>query len=402
VTLACDGTATPALDLTQERYRPLGSPAAADTLWQVPVCVRYPTGAEGTAVSCTLLTGATGQMSLGEIGSCPAWILPNAGGVGYYRSRLAGTLQAKLVAALDRLTIAERVAVIDDARALVAAGHLSPAAGLDLVRALAGDPSPLVVAAAVHLVKDVDAIAPAEVAPALGAWVREVFGARAAKLGWTPAAGDDDARIEVRKELVPLVADLGRDPDLGAGAMRLARAWIDDPAAIHPTLAGEALRVAARSGDAALFDELLAAAPAARSRHDRELLHEALGAFRDPALTARALDVVLDAGVDIRESLDILWSARHYRESRAATLAFVGEHADTLLARMPVEAGARLARVVGALCDPELAEPAGDLLARLRPIPSGERATAQALERFELCSARRAAQAAALARYLER
>jgi len=50
--------------------------------WIVPGCVRYPSGS-GVQQACTLLREPEGILELQGADRCPAWIHPNAGGVGY-------------------------------------------------------------------------------------------------------------------------------------------------------------------------------------------------------------------------------------------------------------------------------------------------------------------------------
>src|SRR5690606_26969975 len=65
--------------LRQSRYVPRGSRASAERTWQIPVCVRYGVGREAHR-ECTLLTEREGSIELPS--GCPAWVMPNADGVG--------------------------------------------------------------------------------------------------------------------------------------------------------------------------------------------------------------------------------------------------------------------------------------------------------------------------------
>src|SRR6266851_6170077 len=64
VKLQCaDGTAK--LRLSQERFLPLGSQGTSNQLWDIPVCVKYPT-AGGEARDCTLTTSKTQMLTLAK------------------------------------------------------------------------------------------------------------------------------------------------------------------------------------------------------------------------------------------------------------------------------------------------------------------------------------------------
>ena len=55
---------------------PIGSSGDAAKTWQIPICVRYPTGKKETKVACTLVGDREGDVPLE--GACPAWVMPNA------------------------------------------------------------------------------------------------------------------------------------------------------------------------------------------------------------------------------------------------------------------------------------------------------------------------------------
>jgi alanyl aminopeptidase len=78
----------------------------------IPVCYR---GA-GSGRSCTVLDGSSSDVDLPKGSACPAWIEPNAGGTGYYRT----TWTAAQLAALPfaELSPAERLMLAYDLEAL--------------------------------------------------------------------------------------------------------------------------------------------------------------------------------------------------------------------------------------------------------------------------------------------
>jgi alanyl aminopeptidase len=71
--LRCPADQPATLGLAQLRFGPATQAASAAT-WQVPVCVRI---AGEHEARCTLLSGGTGEIALGD--RCPQWIIPNAG-----------------------------------------------------------------------------------------------------------------------------------------------------------------------------------------------------------------------------------------------------------------------------------------------------------------------------------
>jgi len=107
VDLACDGD--PSVTLRQERYVPLGSTLEAAGRWSVPVCARF--GGEGWEASeCWLLAESEKSFAVAGATSCPAWLIANRGGAGYYRVRHGSGLGDTLAATLDQASSSERTA----------------------------------------------------------------------------------------------------------------------------------------------------------------------------------------------------------------------------------------------------------------------------------------------------
>jgi len=182
-------------------------------------------------------------------------------------------------------------------------------------------------------------------------WQVQTFAPRARQLGWHRGANDSEELHDLRKTIVPPVAN--DDPALGAEAGKLAERWLADRTGIEDDLASDVLATAAYRGDAARFDRYLAAAGKPRDRREHGRLLGALGGFTDPAVAARALAVVLGHDIDLRESRNILFGVINRRETRDLGLAFLKDHLDELLARMRSdEAAGFLGGLAGSFCDP--------------------------------------------------
>src|SRR5690606_33319163 len=125
VDLDCSGDA-PALVLQQRRYLPLGSAAQAGQRWGIPMIVRYGDGA-AVRTQKVLFAQSQGRMELAEAQGCPAWVMPNAHGSGYYRFALAPALQQALADAFAQLDEREQRVYADSVTAAYDAGDLKPA-----------------------------------------------------------------------------------------------------------------------------------------------------------------------------------------------------------------------------------------------------------------------------------
>lgn len=105
--------------------------------WTVPVCWK----ADGAAATCTVLDTPRREIETPPGAACPAWIYPNAGGSGYYRSEwTAAGLNGLAARGLEQLSPAERLTLAYDLRAAQKAGRMDAKAVEPLLAKLAADP----------------------------------------------------------------------------------------------------------------------------------------------------------------------------------------------------------------------------------------------------------------------
>lgn len=385
--VSCPKGGTPTVKLSQERYLPVGSQASAQQEWLVPVCLRAGTGTQSSRV-CSMMEGPTAEVAL-PLKQCPAWVLLNAGGTGYYRGGYTREQLTKLIATpAAAFTVGEQVALWADVDAAVTRGILPLGQALSAVPATARSTDRLVVqggAALLHRVR-VDQLT-VEERQRFRAWVASLYAPRARALGWMPKAGDDDSMTQSRSLLLALAAGLGDDPKLAKEAAPLVRAWLADRKSVDPEALSNALPWAAAHGDAALFDALLSAAKKEQDRNERTRLLTSLAFFRAPELVERALGLVVGPDFDVRDSEIILKMALVIPESQSRALSFYQAHFDELAQRLRSDEMGGLIGRLGNLCDEtQRAQVEAFLKPRVEKIEGGPRALARALESIRLCT----------------
>ncbi|HJW57336.1 MAG TPA: M1 family metallopeptidase [Burkholderiaceae bacterium] len=401
IALALDCSGAPALRVHQERFLPGMPPTGtAQQQWMVPYCVRY-AGQKSDKPYCVMLSGKQASLPLPEATSCPAWVLPNPSGSGYFLSSMAPALLNGLSHA--SLNASEAVALSGDMTMLAYSAALPQDQVLRMAARLAADARPEVAKAA--------ADAAASVHPAmlgkkerirLARWLSRHFGKRAKALGWLPQEADSDATRALRVALLPLLAETGADPVLRVEAKRHAMQWLGRKNA--PKLGGmlrPVLQSAAYSGDQALFDALVTAAATSRESGDRNVIFHALGSFTSPALLQQSMNLALSDRFDPREAVTILRTASESPENAQAVNQFVRQHYDALLARLPEDYGALLPKWGNMLCSRSERD-TFDSFHRQRAAlhPGGTRNFLQALETIDLCLANRRMQGGKVKRYL--
>src|SRR5262249_45068003 len=143
---------------------------------------------------------------------------------------------------------------------------------------------------------------PADLRPRYEAWLRTTFGPGALKAGLLPRESDTLDTEVMRGELIRAVAWRGREPKLVAEAVRLAERWRDLPQSVR----GEILQIAVDARPE-IFERTLMEVVTESDRSKRQEMIRALASVRDPQRQKTALGLMLDARIDSRETLQMLF-----------------------------------------------------------------------------------------------
>ncbi|KRG67347.1 M1 family metallopeptidase [Pseudoxanthomonas dokdonensis] len=401
VAVDCDGK-QPSLRIQQSRYLPLGSAASSDQHWGLPLCVRYQANGK-LHEQCDLVSQTEAVVPLRQADACPAWVMPNAHGHGYYRYTLQDKDAGKLTAAFASLDEREQRIYADSLEAGYRAGSIDSQGYLASVPLLAASQVRQTATAPMEMLvwmKEYLARSP-EQKQALAAFVRDSYGPRLQSIGLDAAAGEsDDTRI-LRRALVGLLDRTGESPELRAELEKRGRAVIGlaadgsagsgqlDPQATPRDLRAPAIEAAARAGDASTFEVLEKHLRGSQDPSLRAELLGAMGSMQQPALAARARALILEKGLLRRNELvPLLMPQMDEAVTRPALRTWVDDNFDTLEASL-APAGARLIGLYAAgMCsDAEAADLQQRFSQRVADIEGGPRALKQAVERVGLCAA---------------
>ncbi len=384
-----DGTGSVAL--RQSRYTPLGSDADAES-WQIPVCVRYAAGGQ-EHTQCTLLTEQEGAIELEH--GCASWLMPNAGGHGYYRFTMPGEALASLREhGLDALDVREQMALADSIEASFDAGHTSFADALSALEPLARSEERSVASAPMHLIQlAIDHLLDEGGVTRARRHAATLYRAQARRLGWTPRADEDPETALWRAELLGFLAQVAEDPQVRREAARRGRAYLGEggdgaihPDAVSPDLAGVAVTVAVQEGGAALFNRVLGLLAETTDPAMRGRLVSALSAAREPALRQRALDLTLDERLRVNELFTPLMTQFGDAEGVDTAWTWLREHYDALAARMGPGRAGYLPFAASRFCSAEKAEEATQFFTpKVAHTEGGPRNLQSAVERVQLC-----------------
>ena len=382
------GAAT--LQLIQSRYLPLGSTGDPNRQWGIPVCVRFPNG-----VQCQMLDSKTAQMKI-KGGQCPAWYMPNANGVGYYRFEMPKADHAALVKVLSQRSDGEQLAFADSEDAAFRRGDLDASDVLASMRELAPSKTRQVALAPLDTVEwiyDHQAKTDAQRAAVRGA-VAKAYLPRLEALGYQRREGESADDVLMRSELASMLGLEFKIPQVRAELLKQGAAVLHgndgqlDFDVANPDLLGTVLAVAVEEQGKPAVDALIAAIPHTTDPVKRNAMLRALGHARGaqanvarnfaltPAVKVGEMFMVLRGGADTRVERDSLWNwfTAHYQKIADRTGVFSGGY----LPRVAAGGGCSQAEAqrVEAFFKPKLSQ-----------IPGLDRGLAQTHESIMLCSA---------------
>jgi puromycin-sensitive aminopeptidase len=393
-----------AVELSQQRFfaNPRGREAERRATWPIPMVLRARPGRGKTRLVRTLFDSSSQRV---DVGDAPRWIYANADEGGFYRPLHDAELLAALGADLSRLSESERMGLVGHQWAGVRGDRAALADCLDLIARLGDEPCAEVLEAAIAPL----AWLREQALPRLSqrdqqrfdAWLSRCFGPAFAALGWRGGRRESDADRSRRQALLRITGGIAEDSGVLEEVDGQIRRYLRDRSAVDADLAGPIVELAARSGDKSRYEAYLRAMRRARTPQERVRFEMALGSFRDPALFARTLELVLSDDVPTQDVVPLLGRLLQNPAARDATWAFVRDRWSALEPRISSGLAPRLITALPSLqTDAHRKEVAAFF--RAHPVPSAARALKQALEAFSLNRALRARTAPALRRWLAR
>src|ERR1700722_18973259 len=345
--------------------------------WTLPVCFKTT-----DAQDCELATPETSSLKMPAAGL----LFANATGKGYYRSAYAPGQYADLAThAESNLTPPERISLLGDEWAQVRANKATVGDYLNLVAALKSDPSAEVFSIAAGRIGTItDKVASTKGdRDKLAAWLQRNFAPAYAKLG-PPAPGDSPNTLELHAQLLALLVDHGNNADLKVDARKIADQFLDDPAAVDPTLAQAALQAAAENGDAALFDRLQKVYETSTNPDLQETALRLLIQFGNPELLERGLEYSVSNKVRNQDAALQLAIGLEDPDTRDATWRFIKTHWYQVQADLTTDLGSYMVAGAGSFCTADARDDVKNFFAS-HPVPASDVALKHALENIDGC-----------------
>ena len=372
--------------------------ADADGSWTLPICLSG-VGQLKTSAECQIISDTKQTISAPE----PPYFV-DAGGKGYYRFSYPGELYSDLAKQVEiGLSPVERISLVGNQWALTQAGKSPVDSYLNLIANIRQDTSPEVIGLASTSLNAISIQVASDAAERkrLSAWVRAQFIAPYEALG-EPSSSDSPSKRELRARLLTLVAGLGEDPQAIAVARKITDQTLTNDAKAasvssgagmvpDPTIASDALRIAARSGDADLFNRMQMASESSSNPQFRSTALHALALFRDPALEKRALDYAVSGKVRNQDAASLIGTELRNRDTQDLAWQYVKENWDKVQAQFTTFGGASLVASTGSFCSADRLQQI-DTFFKEHKVKASERTLARSKDAINDCMDLRAAQ----------
>jgi aminopeptidase N/puromycin-sensitive aminopeptidase len=373
--------------IAQERFRLKGETAGADQFWSLPICSRTLGG--NPAAPCSMLSEKTQTLTYP---GCSGTFVADRNGAGYFAADYAPEERAALRAHLPELTAAELIALHGTEALLVRTLRRDVSEYLALVKAM---PRPLerpLVSAIVNNIAFIDSRLVSDANRALWqSYVRQAL-AGLAPASWDAPAGETSEQRIARSNVLWALGRYAADPEVIAGAKRVADQYIKDPSSVDAVVADRALPLAARYGDEALYDRFVQQMQSAKTPEVESRYRYLLGEFRDPRLVRRTMNYVYGDKVRNQDFPSMVSSTFSDPQSRAQAWQEVKNHWSIINERIPTSMHS-VTGTLGVFCDEPSKKDINEWFATHSP-GEAQRSLRRAMEAIDTCIAFKNAQQA--------
>ncbi len=380
------------LELTQQRYLPVGSSGSSDQTWTIPACISMSLDGE-ISERCFLRKDKSQTINL-AIESCPDYLLPNARGASYYRWSLPTGQWQDLLESLDSLSTAEQISVASSLSAALNANELSVDDFVTATAAIARAQSWRVATAPLaDVYKIMDFVATDDERAQLEKRLVEWYRPRLTELLALPQLRQD--QIQFRTVLLTILALKARDESTRTELRNQATAYAGfggdkqiHEDALDPNQLDTALKVAVDDIGKPYVELLWQHFLNSDDMKQRQSLLGAMAYSTDSEVAATMRGRILGPELKGNEIFYIMGTQTGRAASRDGLWRWLQTNMDALLERIPTWRQGGLPRVAGSFCSEEKAR---ELEAVFSPfiddLGSGQRTLANTTETIKLCAA---------------
>lgn len=377
--LSVAGDGAGKLTLTQQRFcfTPLSN--GDDSVWSIPVTLRYGHG-EHVSERRELLESASMEIDFGH----PVdWVVVNAGGHGFYRVRYAlDLLQQLRPVILRQLTAIERYTLVDDTWASVLAGNTTAADFLALAQGLRDEDDLDVWSLLCGCLEQLGRLLDGEAEARYQAVLRALYTPALERLGWAPKPDDTSRVLELRGLLIRSLAVAANDADAQAQCRELHDRYLLD-SSVEPNVAAAAAVAVACCGNEDDYDVFVERFKSGATPQEVRRYQSLLASFPGAEQMATTLGMSLDGTVRTQDAPYLAAQCLRNRRCGEQAWRFVRDNWEAMLETYPNNAIVRMLDGVKALSVPDVA---ADVAAFFdsHEVPQGDLTLRQHLERLQV------------------
>ena len=371
------------LILSQRIFRYLQDGDHPERKFHVPVFLRAGTK-QGTVNKTVLLTDQELRIQLPEDFD---WVVANAGGHGFYRVRYSPELMTAVKRELQsNLLAVERFNLANDTWATTLAGLTSLTDYLDLID-LFRDETDLnvwttVIISSHHLHRILDDVQER----LFQERTRAVFDPALQRLTWSPREGETELERQLRGDLINALGTVGEDRACQQRARELYAQYEKDPTSVERNLVPALVSIVAHTGNGADYDKFYSRFKNAQTPQEETRYLFALGAFRQPDLIDRTLQMTLSGEVRTQNAPYLMRGILLNKAAREKAWSFMKEHWNEMLNKYPDNSISRMCEGIIGLVTPELEADVRKFFSERR-VKQGAKQMEQHLERLHIAVA---------------
>jgi alanyl aminopeptidase len=392
VQLSCTGE-TGELAITQSRYAPLGSTIDTEAqTWEIPFAARVH-DASGDHTVRQMLSGKTSTIALD---SCPDWVMPNAGGAGYWRFVTDADNAAALRANYASLSPAEQMMLTDSIQAGFSAGKVSAADVVAGLEAAAGGSAPAV-STSINMIGTLKAALDDDGKAKFAEWVEANYGPVGQYLFDRPATALSTSERLLAPKLWSLLLTEGQRSEDRDTFTEQAKAYLGigqtaDAAALPAEDLGAAVAIGVEDDGQAFYDGAMAYVRGSQNQTERATILAAIAGNGSEEIVTDLFKRALGDEISGNELYTVYRSALANAKAQPVIWPMVKDNFATIVAKIPSIRKPQTASVAGYFCTADAVADAKTFFdSQAELIPGYERSLMQGVERGELCSALKSA-----------
>ncbi len=392
VNVSCSGATGGKMTVTQSRYAPLGSKIDTEAqTWEVPFAARVH-DATGDHVVRQMLSDKTTTISLD---ACPDWVMPNAGGAGYWRFGTDADNAAALQTNYASLSPAEQMMLLDSIGAGFEAGKLSAADLVESLETTAGG-SAAAIYSSIEMIAPLKAMLDDKGKAELADWIETTYSPVWASLSDRPATALSTSERLLAPELWRLLLEDGNRAEDRAETATRAKAYLGigqeaDPAALPAEDLYSAVAAGVEEGDRDFYQGAIEFVRNSENQTERVTILSAIAGEGTPEIVTDLFKLSLGDDISGNELYSIYNYSLANPKAQSTIWPMIKDNFENIVAKIPLIRKPQTAKAASSFCTVEdVADAKAFFESKADLIPGYERSLAQGVERGENCSALRA------------